>query len=503
MKGKRKLRFWAMLMAVLIFAVSVCPLDVMAKEYALEYNDSTEEIINPEELKAGDMLYPGDVVSCVYSNCKSDYLYTFINMNFLNISDRINSRSDYVSEYSEITVPSLDAVLQEWLDENDEDELTAEEKGRVAMFKGWEVDTVSVVCGYVCDFSVSPVFYTEDEIMDLSSSECKVIFDKESYQYTGSAIVPEVTVKIGDKVVDPSNYDVVADNNVNVGDGKITVTAKSMPCKGSITVYFKIVDETIDLSSSKCAVILDKAFYTYTGSPIVPTVTVKNGDTVIDPSYYDVVVENNLNAGDGRVKVSAKSFPLKGSITVSFKITKADNAITGTPAYVKTTSSKSQSFKLDTKALAGTITYKSSDSKNVSVSKDGKVTIKKGFIGKATITATVAESMNYKGTSFKTTVTVNPGKASISKLKSSSKKTMNITWKKVSGITGYEVQYSTDKKFNKSVKIKTISKASTISLKVTKLKSSKKYYVRVREYKKVGKTKFYGAWSSVKNVKIK
>ena len=72
-----------------------------------------------------------------------------------------------------------------------------------------------------------------------------------------------------------------------------------------------------------------------------------------------------------------------------------------------------------------------------------------------------------------------------------------IKWKKKSGITGYQIQYSTNSKFkkgNKSIKIKN---AKTISKKITKLKAAKKYYVRVRTYK----GKKYSKWSKVKSIK--
>ena len=72
-----------------------------------------------------------------------------------------------------------------------------------------------------------------------------------------------------------------------------------------------------------------------------------------------------------------------------------------------------------------------------------------------------------------------------------------IKWKKKSGITGYQIQYSTNSKFkkgNKSIKIKN---AKTISKKITKLKVAKKYYVRVRTYK----GKKYSKWSKVKSIK--
>ena len=46
-------------------------------------------------------------------------------------------------------------------------------------------------------------------------------------------------------------------------------------------------------------------------------------------------------------------------------------------------------------------------------------------------------------------------------------------------------------------------KGTKTSLYVKKLKSKKKYYVRVRAYKKVGSMTIYGAYSSVGNVKVK
>ncbi len=74
---------------------------------------------------------------------------------------------------------------------------------------------------------------------------------------------------------------------------------------------------------------------------------------------------------------------------------------------------------------------------------------------------------------------------------------ITIKWKKKSGITGYQIQYSTNSKFkkgNKSIKIKN---AKTVSKKITKLKVAKKYYVRIRTYK----GKKYSKWSKVKSIK--
>ncbi len=74
-----------------------------------------------------------------------------------------------------------------------------------------------------------------------------------------------------------------------------------------------------------------------------------------------------------------------------------------------------------------------------------------------------------------------------------------VKWKKSTAAKGYQLQYSTSKKF-KSKKTKTTNKTS---LTIKKLKKKKTYYIRVRAYKTVNGKKSYGKWSSVKKIKIK
>ena len=80
-------------------------------------------------------------------------------------------------------------------------------------------------------------------------------------------------------------------------------------------------------------------------------------------------------------------------------------------------------------------------------------------------------------------------------------KKIEVTWKKVKGVTGY-VQYSTNKSFKKGVHTKKIKGASKVKVTVKKLKKKKRYYVRVRAYKKVGGKKYVSKWSKKKSVKI-
>lgn len=79
-----------------------------------------------------------------------------------------------------------------------------------------------------------------------------------------------------------------------------------------------------------------------------------------------------------------------------------------------------------------------------------------------------------------------------------------VKWKKKTKITGYQIQYSTSSKFSmKNTKTVKIKQAKKISKKITGLKSSKKYYVRVRTYKVVKKKISYSSWSKKKCVTIK
>ncbi len=76
---------------------------------------------------------------------------------------------------------------------------------------------------------------------------------------------------------------------------------------------------------------------------------------------------------------------------------------------------------------------------------------------------------------------------------------VKVIWKKVVGSSGYQVQYSLNKKM-RAAKLKNCKAAS---LTIKKLKKKKTYYVRVRAYKMVNGRKVYGKWSGVKKVKIK
>ncbi|MBR3785453.1 MAG: InlB B-repeat-containing protein [Firmicutes bacterium] len=132
------------------------------------------------------------------------------------------------------------------------------------------------------------------------------------------------------------------------------------------------------------------------------------------------------------------------------------------------------------------------------------VEVPEGRKNVGTYTYTITFKEQYAGTST-LKMTVNPAKPT--KLTVAGKKNaVTVKWKKVSNqATGYEVMYSTSKTFKKGTETKTkkIKKIKTTNLNINKLKAKKTYYVKIRTYKLVGKTKYYSSWSAVKQVKTK
>ncbi len=102
--------------------------------------------------------------------------------------------------------------------------------------------------------------------------------------------------------------------------------------------------------------------------------------------------------------------------------------------------------------------------------------------------------------------TVKPQATAFSKVKAGKKK-MTLKWKKKSQISGYEVWYGTSKNMKKGVKKIVIKKAKKTSTVCKKLKSGKKYFVKIRTYKTVKQKnksiKIVSKFSKVKPVKIK
>ena len=146
------------------------------------------------------------------------------------------------------------------------------------------------------------------------------------------------------------------------------------------------------------------------------------------------------------------------------------------------------------------VTVKDSKGKELKVNADYKVKLPSGRKNVGTYEVKITfKGSKYSG-SKTLSYTINPKSTKLSKV-SAKKKGFEAKWEKQSTQTkGYQIQYSTDSKFKSGNKTVTVNKNSTTKKTISKLKAKKKYYVRIRTYKTVGKQKYYSDWS--KSVKV-
>ena len=330
-----------------------------------------------------------------------------------------------------------------------------------------------------------------------------------------------ISVKKGSEGVCDKYYYHTADWKV-YKPGEATITAKYTDKETK-----QVISRSIQLKFTKaireCSA--QAADCTYTGKSLKPEVIIKDGSVKLKQGTdYTISYSDNTKPGTGKAIIKGTG-NYTGETVAYFEIQKKDSTTDSGEKDQKTDQKKdnttekktkksnqkitgisssykkayNSSFTLKPKAK-GKLTYKSSNTKVATVNSKGKVKIK--GTGKVTITITAKETSAYKKQTKKVTIYAVPGKRDIKKL-SSGKKKLTVQWKKDNRSDGYQVQYSTDKKFKKNVKNVVIGKKQTTKQTIKKLKTGKKYYVRIRSYKKINGKKYYGTWSSKKTVKVK
>lgn len=269
---------------------------------------------------------------------------------------------------------------------------------------------------------------------------------------------------------------------------------------------------------TKCKASLSKTSYDYDGEAKKPSVTVKNGDIKLTKGTdYTVSYSKNKNAGKATVTIKGIGI-YSGTIKKTFTINKVKNTISASNV-TKTYSSKDRSFTLDVSAKGDAeLSFKSNNSK-IKVNSAGKVTIAAKYMGEGYITITAAETTNYVKTSKKIKITCKPLKVDLIQASSLKKGTFTFEMKACPSVSGYQVQYSTNKKFEKNTYARTLkasdlkdyTKDGKIKTSMSQLTSGKKYYVKIRAYKNIKRTvdgetktvKLYGSWSKTKGFTVK
>lgn len=228
----------------------------------------------------------------------------------------------------------------------------------------------------------------------------------------------------------------------------------------------------------------------YTGKSIKPAVTVRFGSNVLKKNVdYKVTYSNNKKLGTASAAITGIG-AYQGTRKVSFKIVKRPvSTLKYSSVPDRTYTGKAQKPGLTVK----------NGSARLRLNKDYTISYAKNKqVGTAVIT--VKGKGIYTGTQ-KIYFKINPQKVSLRKLVSGSRGKISAYWNKISGTSGYQIQYSTEKSFKnaKTVTVKSGSSGKTIS----GLKKGKTYYVRMRRYRKVSGQKYYSGWSGKKKIKVK
>ena len=241
---------------------------------------------------------------------------------------------------------------------------------------------------------------------------------------------------------------------------------------------------------------LSTTSYTYNGAVKTPSVTVKDSKGKVlkkDTDYTVTYASGRKNAGTYKVTVTMKG-NYSGTKTLSFKI----NPISASKCSFKLSTT---TYTYNGKVKSPSVTVKNAS--GTKLTKGTHYTVKyatgRKNVGKYKVTVTMKG--NYSGT--KTLyLTINPPKTSVRSLAAGKKSLKVYVTKKSTQVTGYQIQYSTSKKF-KSAKTKTIKSCKTTSITLKSLKTKKTYYVRVRTYKTIKGVKYYSGWSTYKYKKTK
>lgn len=247
--------------------------------------------------------------------------------------------------------------------------------------------------------------------------------------------------------------------------------------------------------------------------PSSPVLTGNDGKGKVTYTYSKVgsnKYSNTVPSNEGKYIIKAYVAETEdyyaGTATCVFEITKkpvvkkTQTITTNAANYTLVYGGKSVTIKAKTNGN-GKISYKSSNNNVVSIDKTGKMIVKN--TGKVTVSIYVAATSAYKAATKKVTVVVKPKIQAIKGIKSQKKSSIYVKYVKDTKVSGYEIQTALDSKFKKSVNTYTIKPYSKYRVTLTKKRTGKIYYVRVRSYKIVGSQKIYGSYSGIKKIKVK
>lgn len=409
---------------------------------------------------------------------------------------------------------------------------------------------VTVRCSHIYQSSLTQADTNNDGYIARTCTRCglenkdiipgidKIELSKISYDYDGSEHKPSVTVmdKSGNTLEKGRDYEVVyPDNTQNIGTYTVTIqfignykgTADKSYVVSPVPVKsVSLVPSDITLKTGAQqqiqAVILpsnatNKELLWKSTNPSVATVS--NGTikavsvgttsiiaTTIKGEETATCTVNVICSHDYHITLTAAGRNSNGSLVE--ECTQCGNIKQNTLIYaINNIGLSKTSYVYNGKVQMPSVIVKDTSGRNLVKDTDYTISYTGNQKDVGIHTITIKFIGNYEGIVTKE-FTIYPKPTKITKIKSQ-KRGFMLTWnKQISQNTGYEIAYATNEKFDrKNTKIITINKNETTQNVVSKLKSQKKYYVRIRTYKNIKvneqNTRLYSGWSKVKTVYTK
>ena len=321
----------------------------------------------------------------------------------------------------------------------------------------------------------------------------------------------DVLEKAEKDLVDLKAADQVSKNITNIG----TVTLESEDViKEARTAYDALTDAQKKLVSNKD--VLEKAESTLKELQDAKAADVKAAEKVTNKidAIGDVTLESEDAIKEARTAYDALTDAQKELVSNKDVLEKAETTLKELKDAKDADDAKAAATPKSITLSNTRYIYNGKVQKPQITVKNAKGEVIKGYtvkyagncknVGKYKVTLTFKG--DYNGTKTKT-FKIAPKSVTVKSLKAT-KKRFDVKWsKQTTQVTGYQVQYSTDKNFVKAVKNKKITKNSVVTKTVKNLKSKKVYYVRVRTYTTVKyngeQMNLHSDWSKVKKVTVK
>ena len=255
--------------------------------------------------------------------------------------------------------------------------------------------------------------------LNIGDADITGIEDKD---YTGSAITQNPIVKIDDTtLVEGTDYKVEYKDNIESGTASVIIKGMGKyTSKKIVTFTIKSIEvpdkNLISISDAIITGIQDK---TYNGNAHTQKAIVKlNDKTLVADIDYTISYDKNINAGTATMTITGKG-SYTGNKSINFKIKKAKcklkyklkNKTYNAKAKKKTSFKAKKLFKIQYNPSKGKLEYKIvSGNKKITISKTGKITVKKGLqkvkTYKVTVKARIKVTKNYNASKWvKKTIT--------------------------------------------------------------------------------------------------